>query len=522
MLQPVLVIYAGGTIGMVPKYPEDPRSPLVPGSWADLVQWAPQLDRLGFPVRAISIGTPRDSSDVSSREWIEIAHLIRDHYNHARGFVVLHGTDTMAYTATALGFMLRNLAKPVVVTGSLLPITAPRTDALQNFVSALTIAAGSAAGLPCVPEVCLFLRTHLFRGCRTTKINARSYDAFVSPNYPPLGEAGDRIDIFTKRIRRPSGSFRVRDALEHGVITIRITPDLDPAVLHAVLRQPQVKGVILETYGLGNAPSNPDLLAVLGDAIAAGKPIVAATQCLSGSVELGRYQAGAGLLDQGVISGLDMTTEAALIKLQILLGEHGDDVEAVSHLMQIDMAGEQSLSICNASFAGGRVTTQHGSPSQGLTADIANEPQRVTSESNSDPQRVTSERASEPQRFTAHYRSEPKRVTGTFDKENLRNAQLRLFGAGYHGRPADGVLLRAYFNLPATATDPGENAPEYAGAIRRSANGTESRETLCIDVTQAVESGLITPAEPVRFSLFSPTAVSLEWNRATLAIVTTT
>ena len=220
----VWVIYTGGTICMVPQKPDHPNSPLVPGTWDQLVQWMPQLDRLGQPIRTVSVARPVDSSDVSAKEWIEIAHLIRDHYHQAHGFVVLHGTDTMSYTATALAFMLQGLSKPVVVTGSQLPVTAARTDAIQNFIAALTIAAGPQHGLPNVPEVCLFFGDRLFRGCRTTKINANSFDAFTSPNYPPLGQVGADIRIHVRRLRQAGQRFTVKQALSPGVITTRLSP----------------------------------------------------------------------------------------------------------------------------------------------------------------------------------------------------------------------------------------------------------------------------------------------------------
>lgn len=339
---PVCVIYAGGTIGMVPKNPRAPDSPLVPGTWDQLLQWMPQLDRLGVPVHAVSVTRPVDSSDMSTQQWIEIAHLIRDRYDTAAGFVVLHGTDTMSYTATALAFMLQGLSKPVVVTGAQLPITATRTDAIQNFIAALTIAAGPHFHLPNVPEVCLFFGGHLFRGCRTTKVSADGFDAFASPNYPPLGHAGTDIHIQTDLIRPPGPELTTKQALSTGVISTRLSPGLDAAVLRAVLEQPEVKGVILETYGAGNAPNDPRLLGALHQAIERGKHIVNVTQCLEGRVEQGRYAGSAALRDIGVISGSDMTTEAATLKLQVLLGEHSQDVETIQRLMQTNLVGEQT------------------------------------------------------------------------------------------------------------------------------------------------------------------------------------
>ncbi|MFQ5491294.1 MAG: type I asparaginase [Phycisphaerae bacterium] len=474
--QPVCVIYAGGTIGMVPIHPEVPDSPLVPGTWDQLVGWTPQLDRLGVPVRAVSVARPVDSSDMSPAGWVEIADLIRTRYDDACGFVVLHGTDTMSYTATALSFMLQGLSKPVVVTGSQLPITDPRTDAVQNFVTALTVAAGPQLGLPSVPEVCLFFRDHLFRGCRTTKVSASSCDAFDSPNYPPLADAGERIRIHRRRLRPPGDDFQVRTQLSPGVITTRLSPGLDSGVLKAVLNQPEVEGVILETYGAGNAPTNAEFLDTLRQAIAGGTHIVNVTQCVSGRVDQGRYQASAGLLEAGVLSGLDMTTEAAKIKLQILLGEHRHDTDTVRQRMQTNMVGEQSGNIHTALFGAGSVAGTFTSEAVALPVHI--------------------------------------------EPNSVRVAYLRLFRARHPGALPDQDLLRAYFDLGPHQGEPGPDSPRYAGRVRRASKSPAQGETLSINVADALRRGVLEPARPVRFTLCGQPQAPVEWERALLHVET--
>lgn len=342
MNQPVLIIYSGGTIGMVPRDAGVSGSPLVPGRWEQLIGWVPQLDRLGVPIRAVSIAQPVDSANMSAERWVEIAGLVRQHYDDCCGVVLLHGTDTMSYTATALAFMLQGLGKPIVVTGAQLPIFAPRTDAIQNFVTAITIAAGPQFDLPVVPEVCLFFGDKLLRGCRTTKVSASSHNAFASPNYPELGTAGAHIEIHAERLRPPGERLVVRDGLSPGVIATRLFPGIGAEVLRAVVMRPEVCGIVLQTYGAGNAPQDAELLDVLGDAVSGGKHVVNVTQCLGGRVVQGHYEASVGLLERGVLSGADMTTEAAIIKLQWLLGTHGHDAAAVRSLMQQDLVGEVS------------------------------------------------------------------------------------------------------------------------------------------------------------------------------------
>ena len=341
--RPVLVLYAGGTIGMTPKRANDPTSPLAPGSWRHLARWLPQSARLGFAIRHQSIQQPGDSSDVTPAQWREMATIIARELAACRGVVVLHGTDTMAYTATALSFMLQNLSKPVIVTGAQLPISTPGTDAVQNLVNALRIAAGTAAGVERVPEVCLYFRDHLLRGCRATKMTANGFDAFESPNYPPLGVVDQKITIHEDRLR-PAGKGKLRTRMDFaaGVFVLRLTPGLDTRMVRRMVLGAEVRGIVVQSFGAGNVPIHGGLAEALGEAVAGGRTVVNVTQCLRGRVEEGLYEGSARLRDFGVISGGDMTTEAAVIKLQMALALHGASVQRIGKALRENWAGERS------------------------------------------------------------------------------------------------------------------------------------------------------------------------------------
>lgn len=274
----VLVVYTGGTIGSIHRPPTDLLSPLVPGTWDEISSLPIVKDALlelenkdGLTVVADEFNPTLDSSNMAPKDWIDIATKIKSHYDDYQGFVVLHGTDTMTYTATALSFILQNLTKPVIVTGSQLPISSVRTDAVQNFITSLRIAAGEHMNppLPLVPEVCIFFQNKLIRGNRSRKINASGYDAFDSPNYPLLGEAGEYIEIRKEMmVPKPQGELSLRKSLEENVMSFDIFPGIQSSdVMSKIMQTSNLKGLILKTYGTGNAPTDENFLKAIEEGV---------------------------------------------------------------------------------------------------------------------------------------------------------------------------------------------------------------------------------------------------------------
>lgn len=337
----VLLIYTGGTIGMV----ENPvTGALEPFNFSHLRSNMPEIQRLNFNVETYLFDPPIDSSDVSLDIWQEMVRVIEERYQHYDGFVILHGTDTMAYTASTLSFMLDNLTKPVILTGSQLPIGKLRTDGKENLITALEIAADKdALGRPVVPELTVYMQNLLMRGNRTTKVNADNFSAFTSPNYPYLAEAGLNIRYNDKFILSPDYDqpARFNYQMDPHVAVLKLFPGISQEVVSAHLNIPGLRGLVLETYGSGNSPITPWFIQQLGEAIHRGIVIVNVTQCLYGSVEMHRYENGRQLEKLGVLSGHDITTEAALAKLMILLGS--EDLSDVSTLMQASLRGEMTV-----------------------------------------------------------------------------------------------------------------------------------------------------------------------------------
>lgn len=340
MEQKLLIIYTGGTIGMV-KDPD--TNTLKPFEFDKMYQWVPELKKFDFKVEYLSFAPPVDSSMMDPAIWIKLAALIEENYHNYEGFVILHGTDTMAYTASALSFLMHNLNKPVILTGSQLPMGAIRTDGKENLLTALQIASAQKNGQALVPEVCIYFQDKLFRGNRTTKYNAEHFHPFRSDNYPALAEVGIHIKYNYPYIRygTDEGHFHVSRKMDTAIALIKIFPGMTPWVLNALLQAEGIKAVVLETYGSGNAPTHKWFLDALEGATKRGLIIVNVTQCLAGSVEMWRYETGLRLSNLGLVSGHDMTTEAAVTKAMYLLANSSNPNE-IKENMGKSLKGEIS------------------------------------------------------------------------------------------------------------------------------------------------------------------------------------
>ena len=341
----ILVINTGGTIGMVNSDKNNPLSPLRPAKdWQEIAYKHPILNT--YSTDYTQINKLIDSSDMAPEQWKEIAEIIYKNYQKYKGFVILHGTDTMAFTSSALSFMLKNLSKPVVLTGSQVPLQEQRTDALQNLISAIEVADYETFGHPLIPEVCICFRDSVIRGNRARKLDTNSYSGFKSPNYSPLATMGAEF-IFNKKFikskPKKSEEFHINTDLNPNIMVIELFPGFNPSVLKTIFdSNKDIKGLILKTFGNGNAPSSDKFFQVLHEIASSGVIIVNITQCPTGMVKLGRYQASSGLIDSGVITGIDLTPEAAVTKLMYLLGKNIPTSE-VKKMMQKDLAGEQTL-----------------------------------------------------------------------------------------------------------------------------------------------------------------------------------
>ena len=305
----------------------------------------PEMKLCGADIDTVTFERPIDSSDMTPRHWADMVRIIADNYNRYDGFVILHGTDTMAFTASALSFMLENLSKPVILTGSQLPIEAIRTDAKENLLTAIEIAAAcDESGRAMVPEVCIYFHEELIRGNRSSKISANNLAAFSSNNYPILAHSGTEIEFHREYIRSydPSRQFKPHYEMDPSIIIFSLFPGIQREAVEGILSKDSVKGVIFRTFGSGNAPESEWLVDLLSEAVRNGKTIVNITQCATGKVQMEKYRTGRQLLEAGIVSGHDSTVEAALTKLMYLIGQ-GLSQKEIQRQMNISIAGEITL-----------------------------------------------------------------------------------------------------------------------------------------------------------------------------------
>jgi len=336
----ILIIYTGGTIGMM----TDPLTKVLkPINFEQIMDNVPELEKLNCKIKVHSFEEIIDSSNMNPQIWSEIAGLIEANYDDVDGFVILHGSDTMAFTASALSFMLENLAKPVIFTGSQLPISAIRTDAKENLMTAIEIANAKKNGHARVPEVCIYFDYKLFRGNRSFKYNSSKFEAFRSPNYPILAESGVHLRFSVNDIRHHGDApLMLHKNLVNDVGVLKLYPGINPKVVASILNA-DVRGIVMETFGAGNTTTDSWFIDLLKNAIDGGKVIVDISQCKVGTVELGRYETSKQLKDVGVANGYDMTYEAAVTKMMYLLGQTDDPAE-VKHLLETDLRGELTVS----------------------------------------------------------------------------------------------------------------------------------------------------------------------------------
>lgn len=343
MHRTILLVYTGGTIGMK----QDPDTlALKPFNFNQILEEVPELRKFGCKIDTYSFDPLIDSSDVQPGFWIRLTSLIKENYEKYDGFVILHGTDTMSFTASALSFMFENLAKPVVLTGSQLPIGMLRTDGKENLISSIEIASAVGPdGHPMVPEVCIYFESQLYRGNRTTKYNAENFRAFRSANCPVLADVGIHIKYDRSLIRYPQewdAPLRVSQNLDTNVAILKIFPGITPEVIDAILNMDGLRGVVLETFGSGNAPTADWFVERIKDAVHRGLVVLNVTQCHAGKVDMDAYATGVALKQEGVISGFDSTTEAAVTKMFFALGQ-SDSNDKVKELLQSNLRGEISI-----------------------------------------------------------------------------------------------------------------------------------------------------------------------------------
>ena len=466
------MLCTGGTIGMLPKDETEPNSPLIPAKWEQIEHYFPALKELSFHVDTHEMDLI-DSSDMNPKYWIKIAKKIEQHYNQYDGFVVLHGTDTMSYTATALSFLLVHLGKPVIVTGSQLPLAVARNDAAQNLITSLMIAASD--GVQTIPEVCILFNNVLLRGNRSRKVSSTGFAGFDSPNFRPIARIGEHIDVDEKIVRKaPSQDFFIHEFLAEDVMMFNIFPGISPNMMKGVFSIKGLRGIVLCTYGTGNTPTNSSFLKEIEFAIKEKHlAVVNITQCTQGMVEMGLYDASSGLLRLGVISGVDMTPEAALIKMMFLLGQRYG-IDTVKDQMQKDICGEQSYNVFNLIY-------RHG-----ITMDNC-------------------------------IRLNPQQLPAGFIKEQIAAASIRFDGIKAKG-DEDYLELAIFMNYPPADTETKTDIPQCIGIIKK--NYEKKKSTDCtLSCTEKTRQVVSDPGRPVQITVVSKNG-NVEWDNVSFSIYT--
>lgn len=489
----VLVLYTGGTIGSRPRDKEDPDSPQLVVPWEELEAGTPELEKLkerGFAVDAVSSDPPLDSCNIGPKEWIQFARIISDKYDDYEGFVILHGTDTMVYTASALSFILRGLRKPVILTGAQRSaLVDVRNDASQNFLTALLLANPRFSGIPTVPEVTIFFGGKLLRGNRTIKLDTTGYDAYITPNIPPLGEIGDKIVIHKERLRWPDEQerFRARLRLEDRILPLFIYPGISSQVVEAQIHATKPKAVIVQAFGSGNIPNlEPSFIEVFYKARQEqGILIAVVSQCTRGPVELGIYETSAELLEAGFVCAADITLEASQCKLMALLGDPDTNLEVAEEEFQRAHAGEMSLST--------------------YVTDYSDVPGSISSK--------------EPTESPGRIRFAAQQLSGIWRSSDLHQALLRFRKAQIKvgdGGSTDNAEYKIYINV-----DPDERLtpdhPNLAGNFRK--YSMESESLVLFDITEAIRP-FARPGERISITVAcNDIRAEFHWERVELTVL---
>lgn len=490
----VLVIYTGGTIGSKPSQPGDPESPQVVVPWEEYAEKTPELAQVAFPVDCFEGIPPLDSCNVTPEHWQQMAQAIADGYDKYNGFVILHGTDTMVYTATALSYMLTNLAKPVILTGAQRSaLVSPRNDGTQNLLTALEFANPQVSGLPVIPEVCIYFGGKLLRGNRTVKRDTSGYDAYETPNLEPLGVAGDKITVNERVIRRvdPEARFTLNRRLDKNVLPIFIAPGIqDTEMVERQLKTQDLRAVVVQAFGSGNIPTKPEFIRLFREAHDRGVVVATVSQCRTGPVELGIYETSAALLEAGFVCSDDITLEAAQVKLMCLIGTASDDFEQqeTEDRFQRSVAGEQSTSLWLTRYRHGSGHVTHDGTDVGR-------------------RRIRGEAVQVPEQ-----------------RDRVDHALLRLrtakLAGGQDGEP---VKIDLYTDL--TEDDPlDRTGPAFLGTHRRWPRSKAERDiagdtgVIMFDVTEHVR-GRVRAGDNVSFTIAILTpGGSLSWEAAELAV----